>query len=201
MSASPPGSGSRCGHHWPNLRSGKLDSLRCSAGPSPRPRGLFRSSNQRACSGSLGRGKITFSRYRRAVGSIVNAALSLLSFYTLALSSLRSFEHYLDVNFALSPFIIVFFASIFFPVIAGAVLLPPSSAFASIIGKALSGVLRRPLWRHDAVFEERGEARDKTRAAAKGEIRPKPLRGLACRFVKRRRRADVVLGWIASKPD
>ncbi len=58
-----------------------------------------------------------FSRYRSAVGSIVIAALSLLSFYTLALTSLPRFEHYLGVNFALSPFIIVFFALIFFPVI------------------------------------------------------------------------------------
>jgi CRP-like cAMP-binding protein len=58
-----------------------------------------------------------FSRYRSAVGGIVIAALSLLSVYTLALRVLPSFESYLNVNFALSPFIIVFFAAIFFPVI------------------------------------------------------------------------------------
>ncbi len=58
-----------------------------------------------------------FAHYRSAVGSIVIAALSLLSFYTLALSSLPRFDRYLDVNFALSPFIVMFFAAIFFPVI------------------------------------------------------------------------------------
>jgi hypothetical protein len=58
-----------------------------------------------------------FARYRSAVGSIVIAALSLLSFYTLALSSLPRFDRYLEVNFALSPFIILFFACGFFPVI------------------------------------------------------------------------------------
>lgn len=58
-----------------------------------------------------------FSGYRNAVGGIVIAALSLLSFYTLALGTLPSFESYLNVNFALSPFIIVLFAAIFFPVI------------------------------------------------------------------------------------
>jgi membrane protease YdiL (CAAX protease family)/CRP-like cAMP-binding protein len=58
-----------------------------------------------------------FARYRSAVGSIVIAALSLLSFYTLSLTVLPRFEHYLEVNFALSPFIIMFFAAIFFPVI------------------------------------------------------------------------------------
>jgi membrane protease YdiL (CAAX protease family) len=58
-----------------------------------------------------------FARYRSAVGSIVITALSLLSFYTLALSSLPRFEHYLEANFALSPFIIVFFAAIFYPII------------------------------------------------------------------------------------
>jgi len=58
-----------------------------------------------------------FSRYRNAVGGIVIAALSMLSVYTLALGMLPSFESYLNVNFALSPFVIVFFAAIFFPVI------------------------------------------------------------------------------------
>jgi CRP-like cAMP-binding protein/membrane protease YdiL (CAAX protease family) len=58
-----------------------------------------------------------FAHYRSAVGSIVIAALSLLSFYTLSLSVLPRFESYLEVNFALSPFIIMFFAAIFYPVI------------------------------------------------------------------------------------
>ena len=58
-----------------------------------------------------------YVRDRSATGSILIAALSLLSFYTLALSSLPRFEHYLGVDFALSPFIIVFFALMFFPVI------------------------------------------------------------------------------------
>jgi hypothetical protein len=58
-----------------------------------------------------------FAHYRSAVGSIVIATLSLLSFYTLALSSLPRFDRYLDVNFALSPFIVLFFAGGFFPVI------------------------------------------------------------------------------------
>lgn len=58
-----------------------------------------------------------FARYRGTVGSIVIAALSLLSFYTLSLSSLPRFGRYLEVNFALSPFIIVFFAAVLYPVI------------------------------------------------------------------------------------
>jgi hypothetical protein len=58
-----------------------------------------------------------YARDRSATGSILIAALSLLSFYTLALSSLPRFEHYLGVDFALSPLIIVFFALMFFPVI------------------------------------------------------------------------------------
>jgi membrane protease YdiL (CAAX protease family) len=58
-----------------------------------------------------------FAHYRSAVGSIVIATLSLLSFYTLALASLPRFDRYLEVNFALSPFIILFFAGGFFPVI------------------------------------------------------------------------------------
>ncbi len=59
-----------------------------------------------------------FSRYRNAVGGIVIASLSLLSVYTLALGALPGFESYLNVNFALSPFIIVIFAACFMPVIA-----------------------------------------------------------------------------------
>jgi CRP-like cAMP-binding protein len=59
-----------------------------------------------------------FSRYRNSVGSIVIAALSLLSVYTLALGLMPRFEDYLGVNFALSPFIIVLFAAIFLPIIA-----------------------------------------------------------------------------------
>jgi membrane protease YdiL (CAAX protease family) len=58
-----------------------------------------------------------FARYRGAVGGIVIAALTLLSLYTLALSIMPRFENYLDVNFVLSPFIILFFALIFVPVI------------------------------------------------------------------------------------
>jgi CRP-like cAMP-binding protein len=58
-----------------------------------------------------------FSHYRNVVGGIVIAALSLLSVYTLALSSLPGFESYLNVNFAVSPFIIFVFAAIFLPVI------------------------------------------------------------------------------------
>ena len=58
-----------------------------------------------------------FARYRNAVGSIVITALALLSFYTLALSFLPRFENDLAINFVLSPIIIVFFASFFFPVI------------------------------------------------------------------------------------
>jgi membrane protease YdiL (CAAX protease family) len=58
-----------------------------------------------------------FARYRNAVGSIVITALALLSFYTLALSMLPRFESVLEVNFALSAIIIVFFAAFFIPVI------------------------------------------------------------------------------------
>lgn len=58
-----------------------------------------------------------FTRYRNAVGGIVIAALSLLSVYTLALGALPGFESYLEVDFALSPFIIFVFAAIFLPVI------------------------------------------------------------------------------------
>ncbi len=58
-----------------------------------------------------------FARYRNAVGTIVITTLALLSFYTLSLSTLPSFESFLEVNFALSPIIILFFAAFFFPVI------------------------------------------------------------------------------------
>ncbi len=56
-------------------------------------------------------------RYRNAVANIIVTALCLLSFYTLALRAIPTFESYLMVNFAASPFIIVFFAAIFLPVI------------------------------------------------------------------------------------
>ncbi len=58
-----------------------------------------------------------FVRYRNAVGSIVITTLALLSFYTLSLSMLPSFEKFLEVNFVLTPIIVVFFAAFFFPVI------------------------------------------------------------------------------------
>lgn len=58
-----------------------------------------------------------YAAYRGAVGNIIVATLSLLSFYTLALSLLPRFEAYLNVNFAITPFIIMLFAAIFFPVI------------------------------------------------------------------------------------
>ncbi len=58
-----------------------------------------------------------FAHYRSAVGAIVITTLALLSFYTLFLSMLPSFENFLEVNFALTPIIIVFFAAFFFPVI------------------------------------------------------------------------------------
>lgn len=58
-----------------------------------------------------------FSRYRSAVGGIVVAALSLLSIYTLALGMVPSLESQLGVNFAFTPFVIVIFAAIFYPVI------------------------------------------------------------------------------------
>jgi CRP-like cAMP-binding protein len=58
-----------------------------------------------------------FARYRNAVGNILVASLSLLSLYTLTLSLIPSFENLIQVNFAASPFIIIFFALIFFPVI------------------------------------------------------------------------------------
>jgi membrane protease YdiL (CAAX protease family) len=58
-----------------------------------------------------------FARYRGAVGSIVITALALLSLYTLALSMLPRFANDLQVNFVLSPIIIVFFAVFFLPVI------------------------------------------------------------------------------------
>ncbi len=58
-----------------------------------------------------------FARYRNAVGSIVIAALALLSFYTLTLNALPRFESYIKVNFALSPVIIIFSGAFFFPLI------------------------------------------------------------------------------------
>jgi membrane protease YdiL (CAAX protease family)/CRP-like cAMP-binding protein len=58
-----------------------------------------------------------FARYRNAVGSIVITTLALLSFYTLLLSLLPRFQSLLEVNFALSPIIIIFFFAFFFPVI------------------------------------------------------------------------------------
>ncbi|MGB9025959.1 MAG: CPBP family glutamic-type intramembrane protease [Rhodomicrobium sp.] len=58
-----------------------------------------------------------FARYRSAVGSIVITTLTALSFYTLSLSILPSFEKFLEVNFVLTPIIIVVFAAFFFPVI------------------------------------------------------------------------------------
>ncbi len=58
-----------------------------------------------------------YAAYRNAVGNIIVATLSLLSFYTLALNLLPSFAAYPNVNFAITPFIITLFALIFFPVI------------------------------------------------------------------------------------
>jgi CRP-like cAMP-binding protein len=58
-----------------------------------------------------------FWHYRDTVGGIVIAALCLLSVYTLALGALPGFESYLEVDFALTPFIIFVFAAIFIPVI------------------------------------------------------------------------------------
>jgi CRP-like cAMP-binding protein len=58
-----------------------------------------------------------FLRYKTAIGRIVVTALSLLSFYTLLLGALPKFERALEVNFAISPFIISFFALVLGPVI------------------------------------------------------------------------------------
>jgi len=58
-----------------------------------------------------------FARYKNAVGRIVVTTLSLLSFYTLLLSVLPSFQVALTVNFAISPFIIAMFAAVMGPVI------------------------------------------------------------------------------------
>ena len=58
-----------------------------------------------------------FARYKTAIGRILVTTLSLLSFYTLLLSALPKFEHALEVNFAISPFIISFFAIVLGPVI------------------------------------------------------------------------------------
>lgn len=63
------------------------------------------------------RREAAFSGYRAAVGHSVVAALSLLSFYTLALSLLPQLQQSLDVNFALSPIVILLFASFFAPII------------------------------------------------------------------------------------
>jgi CRP-like cAMP-binding protein len=52
-----------------------------------------------------------FWHYRDTVGGIVIAALCLLSVYTLALGALPGVESYLEVDFALSPFIIFVFAA------------------------------------------------------------------------------------------
>ncbi len=58
-----------------------------------------------------------YAHYRNAVGAIVITTLALLSFYTLTLSLLPRFESAIEVNFALSPIIILFFGAFFFPVI------------------------------------------------------------------------------------
>lgn len=58
-----------------------------------------------------------FSRYQTAIGRIVVTTLSLLSFYTLLVGALPKFEHAIEVNFAISPFIISFFAIVLGPVI------------------------------------------------------------------------------------
>jgi CRP-like cAMP-binding protein len=58
-----------------------------------------------------------FARYKNAVGRIVVTTLAILSFYTLLLSLLPQFMVALAVNFAISPFIIILFASVMGPVI------------------------------------------------------------------------------------
>ncbi len=58
-----------------------------------------------------------FARYRAALGSIVITTLALLSFYTLSLGMLPRFESFLEVNFAVTPLIIIFFGAFYFPVI------------------------------------------------------------------------------------
>ena len=58
-----------------------------------------------------------FARYKNAVGRIVVTTLAILSFYTLLLSLLPQFMVALAVNFAISPFIIIVFASVMGPVI------------------------------------------------------------------------------------
>ncbi len=63
------------------------------------------------------RREAAFSGYRAAVGHSVVAALSLLSFYTLALSLLPQVKDALNVNFAVSPIVILSFAIFFLPVI------------------------------------------------------------------------------------
>ncbi|MGO9484686.1 MAG: type II CAAX prenyl endopeptidase Rce1 family protein [Rhodomicrobium sp.] len=58
-----------------------------------------------------------YAHYRNAVGAVVITTLALLSFYTLTLSLLPRFESALEVNFVLSPIVILFFGAFFFPVI------------------------------------------------------------------------------------
>ena len=58
-----------------------------------------------------------FAQYRNAVGSILITTLALLSFYTLSLSMLPRFESLLEVNFAVTPLIILFFGAFYFPVV------------------------------------------------------------------------------------
>lgn len=57
------------------------------------------------------------SSHRHALGHLIVATLSLLSFYTLALSFLPRLHAFLDVNFAVTPIVIGFFALAFLPVI------------------------------------------------------------------------------------
>ncbi len=81
-----------------------------------------------------------FAHYRNAVGSVVITTLAMLSFYTLSLSMLPRFESLLEVNFVLSPIIIVFFAAFFFPVIE-------YSGFPPVFFG-----LRTDNWRHALIF-------------------------------------------------
>lgn len=59
-----------------------------------------------------------FAAYRTGVGHIVVTILCLLSFYTLTLSFMPSFNSVAHANFALSPLIILLFALSFVPIIA-----------------------------------------------------------------------------------
>lgn len=65
------------------------------------------------------RQEAAYSNYRSAFGHSVVAALSLLSFYTLALSALPDVQRAFDVNFAISPIVILAFGAFFSPVILG----------------------------------------------------------------------------------